>query len=192
MKRLIALLITTLIFSSCEDLKKMQQARNLRMRLLDTLETGIGKPIDSTLLAKKHDFSRQLKSHSLRHSVYYNDSTNLGYFIENEGQILRYVNFDSISVIEESKRIVDERANKIKSQFSGWDGSHIKLEQAIKNSLNDPNSYEHIETDYTILDNKIHILTTFRANNAFGGKVVNQAKAVFTLEGEQISAEFLN
>jgi len=53
--------------------------------------------------------------------------------------------------IEEQKekaRIAAERKKKIEHQFSAWDGSHRNLERLIKKTMNDPDSYDHVETVY--------------------------------------------
>ena len=39
-----------------------------------------------------------------------------------------------------------ERDKKINEQFSGYDGSHRKFERLIKQAMNDPDSYDHVET----------------------------------------------
>lgn len=59
----------------------------------------------------------------------------------------------------------------IQKLFSGWNGSHIKLNEKIKESLNDPKSYEHIETTFRDMDSFLIINTTFTAKNAFGGTI---------------------
>lgn len=59
----------------------------------------------------------------------------------------------------------------IQKLFSGWDGSHINLTKKIKESLNDPKSYEHIDTSYRDLDSILIVNTIFTAKNAFGGTV---------------------
>lgn len=53
--------------------------------------------------------------------------------------------------IEEDKQkqiAVEARKKKIESQFSAWDGSHRNLERIIKEAMNDPDSYDHVETVY--------------------------------------------
>lgn len=57
----------------------------------------------------------------------------------------------------------------IQKLFSGWDGSHIKLSEKIKQSLNDAKSYEHIKTTYKDYNNFLIVNSTFTAKNAFGG-----------------------
>lgn len=66
----------------------------------------------------------------------------------------------------------------IQKLFSGWDGSHIKLTEKIKESLNDPKSYEHIETTYRDLDSFLIINTTFTAKNGFGGTLKKEVSVV--------------
>ena len=76
---------------------------------------------------------------------------------------------------------------KIEDQFHPWDGSHIKLERYIKKELmNDPDSYDHIESGYTIEDGKLYVMVTFRGNNAFGGKVKNKVLAICDKENGDV------
>jgi hypothetical protein len=88
---------------------------------------------------------------------------------------------------EEQKKTRDienaARDRLYKAGFSFWDGSHRGLKELIKKSMNDPKSFEHVETRYT--DNGDHFLvtTTFRGKNAFGGVVLNSVKAKTDLDG---------
>lgn len=86
--------------------------------------------------------------------------------------------------IEENERIA--KANKEKSQkmkgfhcLSAWDGS-LRDERALKNSLNDPGSYEHVETRITPVNSDgVHTAyVTFRARNGFGGLVLSKATVI--------------
>jgi hypothetical protein len=63
--------------------------------------------------------------------------------------------------------------------LSGWDGSHPKVVEAVKRSLRDPASYEHIETRTSPVDATGHnvLMMKFRARNGFGGMNVGMAKA---------------
>lgn len=59
------------------------------------------------------------------------------------------------------------------------DGQNYQVVQAVKKSMNDPDSFEHIETKY--VDNgtgDVAVTMMFRGKNAFGGKVVNRAVAM--------------
>lgn len=76
--------------------------------------------------------------------------------------------------------------DKFESNFSGWDGSHIKLERFIEDNMNDPGSYEHVETRYRLVLNsepKHAVVTTkFRGRNAYGGMVLNTVTAKVDVE----------
>jgi hypothetical protein len=70
-----------------------------------------------------------------------------------------------------------ERQIQVDSQFSLWDGSHIELTKLIKKGLNDPDSYEHVETVYWDMNDHVIVRTTYSGKNAFGGRVKNWVKA---------------
>lgn len=89
----------------------------------------------------------------------------------------------------EAERKKQEELNKnrkktIEKQFSAWNGSHRNLTKVIKKSMNDPDSYEHVETKYWDMGDHLVVLTTFRGKNAFGGKVKNSVKAKIALNGQ--------
>lgn len=79
-----------------------------------------------------------------------------------------------------------ERQIKVESQFSAWDGSHNGLTNLIKKSMNDPDSYEHIETRFKDNEDHIFVITKFRGTNAFGGKVINTVSAKVDFSGNVI------
>ncbi len=97
---------------------------------------------------------------------------------------------DSLDNIKrEVERLVSEKKNrkeKVEKQFSSWDGSHLGLTSIIKRSMNDPDSYEHIETRFRDDGNSIFVITEFRGKNAFGGKVKNTVSARVDFEGNVI------
>lgn len=78
------------------------------------------------------------------------------------------------------------RQIEIEKQFSSWDGSHRNLEKLIKQNMNDPDSYEHVETKYWDMDDHLVVMTTFRGKNAFGGVVKNFIKAKVDMNGNII------
>ncbi len=82
----------------------------------------------------------------------------------------------------EAKR-KEERTSKIETCFSAWDGSHRGLTKLIKASMNNPKSYEHVNTVYWDMGDYLVVKTTFRGTNAFGGVVINWVKAQVDLEG---------
>jgi len=75
------------------------------------------------------------------------------------------------------------RKEEIEKQFSGWDGSHFELTEYIKDNMNNPKSYEHVETVYVDNDDFLIVATKFRGENAFGGTVINTVRAKVDLNG---------
>ncbi len=65
--------------------------------------------------------------------------------------------------------------------LSAWNGSHRGLERAVKDSLNDPDSFEHVETlTWPVgTDGRNQIMMTFRAKNGFGGVITSRAIGTF-------------
>lgn len=78
------------------------------------------------------------------------------------------------------------RKEKIEKNFSAWDGSHRGLTELIKKSMNDPKSYEHVETRYADKGDHLIVITTFRGKNVFGGVVKNSVTAKVDLNGNVI------
>lgn len=85
---------------------------------------------------------------------------------------------------KEKGKVVAERKKKIELQFNPWDGSHRNLERVIKKAMNDPDSYEHVETMYGDRGDHLIVKTTYRGKNVFGGVVKNFVKAKVSLSGE--------
>ena len=91
----------------------------------------------------------------------------------------------------ESRTIVPKtqeeiRKERIENQFSTWDGSHRGLTAFIKKSMNDPDSYDHVETVYWDKGSYLIVKTTFRGKNAFGGVVKNSVTAKVDLDGNVV------
>ena len=78
------------------------------------------------------------------------------------------------------------RKEQIEKHFSAWDGSHRGLTKLIKKSMNDPDSYNHVETRYSDKGDHLIVKTTFRGKNAFGGVVKNWVIAKVDLNGNVI------
>jgi hypothetical protein len=81
----------------------------------------------------------------------------------------------------------ETRKERIERQFSVWDGSHRGLTKTIKDAMNDPRSYEHVETVSWDQGDYLVVRTTFRGKNAFGGVVKNWIKAKVDLDGNVIA-----
>lgn len=76
-----------------------------------------------------------------------------------------------------------QRRELIESQFSVWDGSHPGVTRAIKASMNDPKSYDHVETVFWDRGEYLMIRTRFRGKNAFGGVILNTVNAKVDFQG---------
>jgi hypothetical protein len=68
------------------------------------------------------------------------------------------------------------RQDYINRNFSGYDGSSPKLEEKIKSTMNDPDSYEHVETRYRDDGKTIYVVTKFRGKNAFNATITKEAE----------------
>ncbi len=84
---------------------------------------------------------------------------------------------------EATEQAAAERQRNIEAQFDAWDGNHRNLEELIKSSMNNPDSYKHVETIYWDQGDHLLVLTTFRGENAFGGTITNTVKAKVGLDG---------
>lgn len=94
----------------------------------------------------------------------------------------------------EAKRIVAEAnakkaalEEKAKRQFSPFDGSHGRVEDALKSALKNPDSYEHVKTQYIVKPNEITVFTTYRARNSFNAVVTETAVATVDGDGNVLS-----
>ena len=74
---------------------------------------------------------------------------------------------------------IEAAQNRLKSAFSAWDGSHLDLTRTIKNAMNDPSSFEHVDTRFGENEDgkTLTVKTTFRGKNAFGGIILQSATA---------------
>ena len=88
----------------------------------------------------------------------------------------RYVSFDNFE-----------------KQFSPYDGAFRPLEKALKKSIGDEDSYEHVSSRFSLAMEEAPyamVETTFRANNNQGVKVKHSVTAkVDILSGEMISIQ---
>ena len=85
----------------------------------------------------------------------------------------------------EPKTASEVRHDRIKKAFSAYDGSHRNLEDWVKRKMNDPKSYEHVETKYReVGKDSIFVIMQFRGKNGFGGVVKNTATCYTNLDGK--------
>lgn len=81
-------------------------------------------------------------------------------------------------------RYETDKKVRIENQFSAWNGAHRNLEQYIKEQMNDPDRYKHVETVYWDRGDYLVVKTTFRGKNAFGGVIKNSITAKVSLDGQ--------
>lgn len=74
-----------------------------------------------------------------------------------------------------------------KKNINSWDNSNPKLERAVKNAMNDKDSFEHVSTEYSYKKNKVIAKMIYRGSNAFGAKVIESITGEFDYEGNLIS-----
>lgn len=86
---------------------------------------------------------------------------------------------------QEREKYVQEQKAQIKAgafedkYVSRWDGSVKPVVQYVKNSMNDPKSFEHVNTQWGIVSgttDRYWVNMTFRGTNAFGATVTNTIK----------------
>lgn len=81
----------------------------------------------------------------------------------------------------------DERQHLINRQFAGFSGANVYVQRAIKENMNDPDSYDHIETTYSDKGKYILVYTKFRGKNSFGATILQNVIAKVDIEGNVIS-----
>ncbi len=106
---------------------------------------------------------------------------------------------------EEKAQLAEAEAQKahddwVESQFSAWDGSHNEFVRLVKENMNDPKSFEHVETKYLVLSTQeqidevgkgeigdLYIYMKFRGTNAFGGKILSEAEGLASYKKQTIT-----
>ncbi len=78
---------------------------------------------------------------------------------------------------------------RIEKQFSIVNGEHINLTKAIKEKMQDPGSYKHIETTYNDMDSFIVVAQSYTGTNELGAIVQGKVKAKIDTLGNIISIE---
>lgn len=80
----------------------------------------------------------------------------------------------------------DARKRQVKEQFSSWDGSNKALTKYVRQSLTNPQSFEHVRT--TFEDRVIHLIVTmtYKSRNGAGTVVTNTIVAKVDLNGKVV------
>ncbi|MCY3557002.1 MAG: hypothetical protein OXH56_16960 [Gemmatimonadetes bacterium] len=102
-------------------------------------------------------------------------------FEANDGRVELLINAKSKAMLQDHERSQRQKAEreaaiqeKVDAQFSSWDGSHRVLVEAVKKTLNDPGSFEHLETKTmrgTNWPDTFIVRMEYTAKNAFGGRL---------------------
>lgn len=87
---------------------------------------------------------------------------------------------------QQEKKKEEARLKLIEKQFRSWDGSHTLLKKIVKQSMHNPDSFEHVDTKCYDLGDRIRVKMTFRGTNGFGAVVTQQITAEFDLQGNFI------
>jgi len=152
----------------------------------------IGQDVINALIGNKVPFDKwniwgnpeTLEGTDNQFWVVYLDSANISFVSDKSTQIVLFADFNKNSALDYLNGIKEKRKKQIEAQFSQWDGSHIILTKAIKEAMNDPKSYEHVETVYWEMNDHLIVQMKYRGNNAFGGKVLAMVKAKVGLDGQ--------
>lgn len=88
----------------------------------------------------------------------------------------------------ENKKYVDWR----NSHFSAWDGSVPALVKVVKENMNNPKSFKHVETTYSDLSSHggFKVRMVFRGTNAFNAVVTNAVDATFKYGEDTFTYQF--
>ncbi len=86
-----------------------------------------------------------------------------------------------------SPKTNEEKANAL---LSGWNGSMNSVVKLVKGSMNDPDSFEHVETRTGYYENNSFIVSMkYRGKNAFGGVITKYVDVKVDYSGNVISVE---
>ncbi len=104
-------------------------------------------------------------------------------FLNNDLVENQKLNKEAEKLIAKQKEAYNKRADKFEEYcLSSWDGSHIELKRLVEDNMNDPESFEHVETVYRLYSGYGVVTMQFRGKNAFGGKVLNSVTAKVSLD----------
>lgn len=95
----------------------------------------------------------------------------------------------------EAKRQKRYNASRFRQEFiSSWDGSCRPVVNAVKSVMDDPDSFEHVKTEWWTLKgttDQYLIHMTCRGNNRFGAKILTKIEAVCRVNGSIVSLKYL-
>ncbi len=77
-------------------------------------------------------------------------------------------------------------ASSTPTGFSDWDGSHVELVKLVKKNLHDPESFEHVHTQFWDMKTHFVVLMNYRTKNALGALQLESVKAKCGKDGSVI------
>ena len=75
----------------------------------------------------------------------------------------------------------------IDRQFSSENGAHIELEKLIKQYLPNPDSYEHIDSRYTRIEDQLTVFTDYSSVRENNERIVSDSIVIYHLNGRIIN-----
>ena len=80
----------------------------------------------------------------------------------------------------------DSDADPIETRWEGcfdpWDGNHREFEQLVKDQLNAPATFEHVETRFSVEEFPRSVVMTYEAENLFGVPLRRTATALSDID----------
>ncbi len=166
-----------------EELTAIRKQRELlKAESDDFLTNGTGKKVPFN----KWDVlgtPETLEGTNNTHWIAYLPKADLSFVSVKKSDEVLFVGKGKTSAPKFLSKKAEARKKRLEKGFSAWDGSHRGLTKVIKESMNDPKSYEHVETNYWDMGDHLVVRATFRGKNAFGGVVKNSVRAKTDLDG---------
>lgn len=135
MKLLLSIMTFVFVFSSCAH-----------KRNKDSLSKLIGKQVSEIkLFDGEYDLIPCSKWPSRYEVVTFKDKSISVVVDKSNENTLVYADSSELSACDYTRKLKNEQ---VKSMFNPINGSHIKLVSLVKDSMNKPQSFEHMETKY--------------------------------------------
>lgn len=78
----------------------------------------------------------------------------------------------------------EQRIKEIEDAFSPWDGAHVELKKIIKATMQDPGSFECLDSRWIEMGNgNIKVTMVYSGKNAFGARVQDTTTAECLVSG---------
>ncbi len=101
--------------------------------------------------------------------------------------VLLFVVFWIVGKCNNTDSTTHSASDPVASLFSAWDGSNKEMVRETKSRMNNPDSFEHVETRYSDRGDKVLLKMTFRGKNAFNATITKTATALIDPQTRTIS-----